>query len=150
MSRTLLGIDGPLSWTDTYHYRADGEVRTGYNTKFNHFACVDPQPGLKFFKLVVRTGGRTVVATGSFKAMWSLWLELGLVGDTMKAGQAFKKAAVAASIVPLRGKGETQLKGRESNGNLPDLVVEAGYEECLDAWQDLNRLGWKAEVGRAA
>jgi len=148
MSQTLLGVDGPIGWTD--HYTTRRGVR-GSNTIFKPDAIVAIDLSVpRFYKLTVRNGSmRPFVATGSFHAMWELWKHLGLSDGQMEEGSLPKKADYA-SISPVSGKGSNLFasRGGEHRENLlaADLVMTPGVEDVLDAWAELSRFGWKANV----
>jgi len=154
MSQTLLGVDGPIGWTD--HYTTRRGVR-GSNTIFKPDAIVAIDLSVpRFYKLTVKGGraglgrhSRPIVATGSFHAMWELWKHLGLSDGQMEEGSLPKKADYA-SISPVSGKGSNLFasRGGEHRENLlaADLVMTAGIEDVLDAWAELSRFGWKANI----
>ena len=98
MSQTLLGVDGPIGWTD--HYTTRRGVR-GSNTIFKPDAIVAVDLSVpRFYKLVVRNGSsRPFVATGSFHAMWELWKHLGLKGPMREKSDAdVVSAALAVTL----------------------------------------------------
>jgi len=154
MSQTLLGVDGPIGWTD--HYTTRRGVR-GSNTIFKPDAIVAVDLSVpRFYKLTVKGGraglgrhSRPIVATGSFHAMWELWKHLGISDGQMEEGSLPKKADYA-SISPVSGKGSNLFasRGGEHRENLlaADLVMTAGVEDVLDAWAELSRFGWKANI----
>lgn len=148
MSKTLIGVDGPVGWTDFYTTRAG--VR-GSNTIFKPEAVVATDLSVpRFYRLTVRGKGLrpVVVATGSFKSMLELWKELGL-GDNAVDG-SFAKKADYASIAPLNGRGSNLFASRDGGHrrNLlnADLVITAPTDDVLNAWVELSRLGWKADL----
>jgi hypothetical protein len=157
MSQVIVGVDGPVGWTDHYGVRG---VR-GHVSVYKPGAIVATDlSSPKFYKLLVRNGrGRPIVATGSFASVFQLYLELGL-GEKLVDG-SFPKKCDFASINPVilgrEGDGRVRLAGDsnlfasrrgEHRKNLlaADLAITAPLEHVVEAWDALNRVGWKADL----
>jgi len=146
---TVLGIDGPIggSFSDLYRYNRNGKAHTGYVTRF---LAIDPGQA-NFYRLVLRRSGqRPLITTGSFKAMFQLWLELGC--GEKKNGQT--PVTAFATIIPVKEGKTCELVASADGAHRKnilnaDLAISANVEDVLEAWDWTQRIGWKADVKAA-